>query len=157
MQLQRSDLDVALAFVVERITQEAERSAPPLDDDEKHFLNHLPTKPTNPTAAAALGFNTAYEEFLPTPVLRDFRFERLCNLARDAHSRSSNLPGRRARMGICRRCSTTPAPSYVVATWMGGHKSGETAGAVGSFSSGGHSRFRSDPIYTWRFHSVRPY
>jgi hypothetical protein len=86
MPLRNSDLDAALAFVVKRITQEAERSAAPLDDDEKHFLNHLPTEPTNPTAAVASAFNTAYEEFSPTPVLRDLRFERLCKLARDGHS-----------------------------------------------------------------------
>ncbi|MGA8213155.1 MAG: hypothetical protein WB799_06150 [Candidatus Sulfotelmatobacter sp.] len=86
MHLPHADLDVALAFVVERITQEAERSSVPLDDDEKHFLDHLPTEPTNPTAALAWGFNTTYECSWPTPVLRDFRFERLCKLARDAHS-----------------------------------------------------------------------
>jgi hypothetical protein len=82
MQLPSADLDVALAFVVEGISHEAERSATPLDDDETHFLNHLPTQPTNPTIA--LGFNTADEFSLPTPVLRDFRFERLCKLAKDA-------------------------------------------------------------------------
>jgi uncharacterized integral membrane protein len=79
MQMPKTDLDVSLAFVVERISQEAERSASPLDDDEKHFLNHLPTEPTNPTAA--WGFNTASEGSWSTPVLRDFRFERLCKLA----------------------------------------------------------------------------
>lgn len=83
MQLPSADLDVALAFVVERIRHEAERSVAPLDDDETHFLNHLPAQPINPTVA--LGFNTADEFSLPTPVLRDFRFERLCKLARDAH------------------------------------------------------------------------
>jgi hypothetical protein len=80
MQLQSADLDAALAFMVQRISQEAERSAAPLDDDEKHFLNHLPTEPTNPTAA--WGFNSAYGASWPTPVLRDFRFERLCKLAK---------------------------------------------------------------------------
>ncbi len=85
MQLPSADLDVALAFVVERISHEAERSAAPLDDDVTHFLNHLPTQPTNPTIA--LGFNTADEFSWPTPVLRDFRFERLCKLAKDAHLR----------------------------------------------------------------------
>jgi hypothetical protein len=82
MQLPSADLDVALAFVIERVSQEAERSAAPLGDDEKHFLNNLPAEPTNPTAE--WGFNTAYEGFWPTPVLRDFRFERLCKLARVA-------------------------------------------------------------------------
>ena len=69
--------------MIERIGEEAERSGVPLDDDEKEFLVHLPTQPTNPTAS--WGFNTAYEDPWPTPVLRDLRFERLCNLARDAH------------------------------------------------------------------------
>jgi hypothetical protein len=70
--------------VVERISQEAERSSIPLDDGERHFLNHLPIEPTNPTAAIASGFNTTHECFWPTPVLRDFRYERLCKLAKDA-------------------------------------------------------------------------
>jgi hypothetical protein len=83
MQVPNADLDVALTFVVERITLEAEHSAEPLDEDEKYFLNHLPTEPTNPTAT--WGCNTAYEGYWPEPVLRDFRFERLCKLARDAH------------------------------------------------------------------------
>ena len=78
-----ADLEIALAFVIERIAEEAERSGTPLEDDENEFLNHPPTQPTNPTVA--WGFNTAYEYFWPTPVLRDFRFERLCNLAKDAH------------------------------------------------------------------------
>ena len=86
MHLPSADLDVAVAFVVERISQEAERSAVPLNDGETHLLSHLPSKPTNPTAALASGFNATYEYFWPTPVLRDFRFERLCKLARDAHS-----------------------------------------------------------------------
>jgi uncharacterized integral membrane protein len=42
--------------------------------------------PTNPTAVLASGFNTAYDYFWPTPVLRDLRFERLCKLARAAHA-----------------------------------------------------------------------
>ncbi|MCU1303762.1 MAG: hypothetical protein JWQ87_4046 [Candidatus Sulfotelmatobacter sp.] len=80
MQLPSADLDAALAFVVERISQEADRLAAPLDDDENHLLNHLPTEPTNPTAV--WGFNTAYEDSWPTPALRDLRFERLCKLAK---------------------------------------------------------------------------
>jgi hypothetical protein len=86
MEVPSADLDVALGFVIERITEEAQRSAAPLDDDDTHFLNDLPTEPTNPMAAEASGFNTAYGEFLPTPVLRDLRFDRLCKLASDAHS-----------------------------------------------------------------------
>jgi hypothetical protein len=83
MQKPSADLDTAVAFVIERIGEEAERATAPLDDDEVDFLNHLPAQPTNPTAG--LGFNTAYEYFWPTPVLRDFRFERLCRLAKSAH------------------------------------------------------------------------
>ncbi len=86
MQRPSADSDAALAFIVESITREAERSVAPLNDDEKHFLNHLPTEPRNSTAVEATGFNTAYEEFLPTPVLRDLQFEKLCKLARHAHS-----------------------------------------------------------------------
>jgi len=85
MENQRTDLETTVAFVTERIGEEAEYSAAPLDEDENYLLHHLPTEPTNPTIAS--GFNTAYEESSPTPVLRDFRFERLCKLVKDAHLR----------------------------------------------------------------------
>lgn len=84
MQPSSADLEMASAFVIERISEEAERSGAPLGDDERDFLNHLPDKPTNPIAG--WGFNTAYEGNWPTPILRDLGFERLCNLAKDAHS-----------------------------------------------------------------------
>jgi hypothetical protein len=86
MRLPTSDLDLALEFVIERITQEAVCLAEPLDDDEEYFLRHLPTEPINPTAGLASGFNFAYEDSLPTPVLRDLRFERLCKLAKNVRS-----------------------------------------------------------------------
>ena len=74
-----------MTFVIARIGKQAERSGAPLGDDEIDFLHHPPTQPTNPTAS--WGFNTAYKDSWPTPVLRDLGFERLCNLARDAHRR----------------------------------------------------------------------
>ncbi len=80
MQTPNEDLDAALAFVIERMSQEAALSNSPLDDDEMHFLNHLPTEPTNLTAS--WGFQSASADSWPTPVLRDFRFERLCKLAK---------------------------------------------------------------------------
>jgi len=83
MQHLPADLETALTFVIERVGEEADRSGAPLDDEEFGFLSHLLAQATNPTIMA---FNTAYKEFWPTPVLRDFRFERLCNLAREAHS-----------------------------------------------------------------------
>lgn len=73
-----SDLDAALHFVIARIEKEAERSGAPLDEDEKDFLRHLPTKPTNPTVHA--GGEPDW------PVLRDFNYERLCTLAKNAHA-----------------------------------------------------------------------
>jgi hypothetical protein len=83
MEKQRADLEMTVAFVTERVSEEAERSGAPLDEDEKYLLHHLPTEPTNPTIAS--GFDTADEDSWPTPVLRDFRFERLCKLAKDAY------------------------------------------------------------------------
>jgi hypothetical protein len=82
--MQTSDLDRASDFVIASISEQAERSGTPLGDDERDFLIHLPTQPTNLTAS--WGPNTTYEATWPTPVLRDFGFERLCNLARDAHA-----------------------------------------------------------------------
>src|SRR5258708_5559115 len=82
--MQASDLDKALASVIARISQQAEQSGAPLDDDEIDFLRHPPTRPTNPTAS--LGFHTADQASWPILAHRDLGFERLCNLARDAHS-----------------------------------------------------------------------
>jgi hypothetical protein len=79
-----TDLENSLTFVIARISEQAARSGVPLDDDEIDFLHYLPTQATNLTAS--WGSNTAYEATWPTPVLRDFGFERLCNLARDAHA-----------------------------------------------------------------------
>lgn len=73
-------MDAALHFVIARIEKEAERSGAPLDEDEKEFLRHLPTKPTNPTLHTGRHFDADW------PVLRDFSYERLCTLAKSAHA-----------------------------------------------------------------------
>ncbi len=95
MQPPHADLDVALAFVVERITQEAERSSVPLDDDEQYLLNHLPTEPTNPTRN--LGVQYGLRGFLADtrssglPVRETLQARKGRTFAR-----SSNPSGRRA-------------------------------------------------------------
>jgi hypothetical protein len=76
-----ADLNAALAFVIERISVQAEVDAKPLDEDERYFLTHLPTEPTNPTIPGGV----ADEYGPPMPMLRDFPFEKLCNLAKNAH------------------------------------------------------------------------
>ena len=81
--LELNELHSAIRFVIDRISEEAERSGAPLEDDEKDFLHHLPAQPTNPTIAS--GFDFAYEYSWPTPAIRDLRFERLCALAKNAH------------------------------------------------------------------------
>ena len=79
-----ADLEHSIAFVIARIGEQAERSGAPLGDDEIDFLHHPPTQPTNPTAS--WGFHTADQDSWPILTLRDVGFERLCNLARDAHA-----------------------------------------------------------------------
>jgi hypothetical protein len=78
------DLEHSLTYVIARISEQAERSAAPLGDDEIDFLHHPPTQPTNPTVS--WGFHTAGQDSWPILALRDFEFERLCNLAKDAHA-----------------------------------------------------------------------
>src|SRR5258707_10883648 len=78
MQRLNADLETALTFVIERIDEEAKRSGSPLDDDERYFLKHLPTVPTNLTA------QREYYSESASPVLRDFSYERLCALAKNA-------------------------------------------------------------------------
>ncbi len=71
-----SDLQIALAFVIKRIEEEACRSGEPLDEDERLLLTHLPT-------TSALPF--AVDPEFPAPVPRDFSYERLIKLAKAAH------------------------------------------------------------------------
>jgi hypothetical protein len=78
MQGGSADLEIALTFVIERVCEEAERSGAPLDDGERYFLRHLPTEPTNPTV------HGGYYPDSSQPVLRDFSYETLCALARNA-------------------------------------------------------------------------
>ncbi len=65
--------------MIARIEGEAERSGAPLDEDEIEFLRHLPTKPTNLTLHTG-GHSADW------PVLRDFNYEKLCELAKSAHA-----------------------------------------------------------------------
>lgn len=73
-----ANLETALTFVIDRIAEEAERTGAPLDDQERDFLRHLPRHPTNPTVYNSLDGEP------PFPRLRDFSFETLCTLAKDA-------------------------------------------------------------------------
>jgi hypothetical protein len=73
-----ADLEAALTFVIERIGEEAERSGTPLDENERYFLWHLPTEPTN------LTIHQGYDPESYMPVLRDLSYERLCALAKNA-------------------------------------------------------------------------
>lgn len=55
------------------------RAGDPLDDDERHFLHHLPTHPSVPTTTW-----TRPGALWPPLRVRDFVFERLCKLAKEA-------------------------------------------------------------------------
>jgi antibiotic biosynthesis monooxygenase (ABM) superfamily enzyme len=78
------DLKAALNFVVDRISEEAERSGEPLSAGEKHLLQHLPRYPTNPTVTLNVGRKRGWPLM---PVMRDSGFERLCTLAKHARKR----------------------------------------------------------------------
>jgi hypothetical protein len=83
MQPLRTDLDQALHFVVLRISEQAQREGQPLLESEHEFLLNLPKRPINPSLHSVhypgdVGFGT-----LP---IRDFDFERLCSLAKNAYA-----------------------------------------------------------------------
>lgn len=82
---QTADLSAALAFVIDRIDQEAMRSGEPLSEDERFFLNHLPTVSTAPEIN--LGDPEATLPFVP----RDRSYERLCALAKAARRNDIQL------------------------------------------------------------------
>jgi hypothetical protein len=73
-----ADLSAALAFVIDRIEQEAMRSGEPLNEDERFLLNNLPTVST--AIEIKLGDPEATLPFVP----RDRTYERLCVLAKGA-------------------------------------------------------------------------
>ena len=50
-----SDLDAAIGFVIDRISEQGARCGTHLSDHERHFLYYLPTQPTNPTVISAGG------------------------------------------------------------------------------------------------------
>ncbi len=95
MQMPSADLDAALAYLLERITEQAARSGAPLKEGEQYLLAHLPNSPTNPTVS--YGLNFTYEGSQATPVLRDFTFERLCDLAREARHHDLEIRPEAAR------------------------------------------------------------
>lgn len=79
--MRATDLDQALHFVIGRISEQALREGQPLLESEREFLLNLPKRPTNPSLYSAhypgdVGFG-----MLP---IRDFAFERLCSLAKNA-------------------------------------------------------------------------
>jgi len=73
-----ADLDTALSFVIDRIEDEATRSGEPLDDEERFFLRHLPANSVIPQSI---------DPEIPNFILRDFQYEKLCELAKAAYSR----------------------------------------------------------------------
>jgi hypothetical protein len=73
-----ADLDHALAFVIERIEEEATRSGERLTDEQRFLLNNLPRYSALPVT------NVPDPEYPPMLIPRDVAYERLIALARDA-------------------------------------------------------------------------
>src|SRR5579871_518536 len=82
---QTADLSAALAFVIDRIEQEAMRSGEPLNEDERFLLNNLPRVST------ATDINLGDPEATPPYVPRDRTYERLCVLAKAARRNDVQL------------------------------------------------------------------
>jgi hypothetical protein len=80
-----ADLSAALAFVIDRIEQEAIRSGEPLNEDERFLLVNLPTVST--ATEINLGDPEATLPFVP----RDRTYERLCVLAKVARRNDVQL------------------------------------------------------------------
>src|SRR3954469_3864972 len=72
-----SDLQMALAFIIGRIDEQAYRSGEPLDGDERFLLGNLPTTTDmQPSSVSEFGANLAP---------RDLAFEKLVRLAKAVH------------------------------------------------------------------------
>ena len=82
---QTADLNAALAFVIDRIKQQAMRSGEPLNEEERFLLNNLPTVSTAPEIS--IGDPEVPLQFVP----RDETYERLCVLAKAARRNDLRL------------------------------------------------------------------
>jgi hypothetical protein len=80
-----ADLSAALAFVIDRIEQEAMQSGEPLNENERFLLNNLPTASTTPEIT--IGDPEVPLHFVP----RDRTYERLCVLAKAARRNDVQL------------------------------------------------------------------
>ncbi|HSY91084.1 MAG TPA: hypothetical protein VK812_06905 [Candidatus Binatus sp.] len=82
------DVNAALAFVINRIEEQAMRSGQPLDEEQRYLLNNLPNQSDVPE------FSTGDPEFPTHFKLRDITYERLCALAKAAYQRDGEMnPG----------------------------------------------------------------
>ena len=74
-----ADMNPALAFVINRIEEQAMRLGQPLDEEQRSLLNNLPDQSDVPE------FSTGDPEFPVHFRLRDVTYERLCALAKAAY------------------------------------------------------------------------
>jgi hypothetical protein len=74
-----ADMNAALAFVINRVEEQAMRLGPPLDEEHRWLLNNLPDQSDVPE------FSTGDPEFPVHFKLRDVTYERLCALAKAAY------------------------------------------------------------------------
>jgi len=74
-----ADMSAALAFVINRIEEQAMRFGQPLDEEQRFLLNNLPDHSDVPE------FSTGDPEFPVHFRLRDTTYERLTALAKDAY------------------------------------------------------------------------
>src|SRR5580765_6748882 len=74
------DLDLALSFVIGRITEQAKPSGVPLSDEQLLLLNYLPSSmPQN------------WDLEMPVLVPRDLNLERVCTLGKAAYEHDCQL------------------------------------------------------------------
>ena len=74
-----ADMSAALAFVINRIEEQAMRSGQPLDEEQRFLLNNLPAQSDMPE------FSTGDPECPAHFRLRDVTYEKLCALAKAAY------------------------------------------------------------------------
>ena len=74
-----ADVNAALAFVINRIEDQAMRLGQPLDEEQRWLLNNLPDQSDMPE------FSTGDPEFPVHFKLRDVTYEKLCAVAKAAY------------------------------------------------------------------------
>jgi hypothetical protein len=108
-----ADVNAALAFVINRIEEQAMRLGQPLDEEQRWLLNNLPDQSDMPE------FSTGDPEFPVHFKLRDVTYEKLCAVAKAAYRSDREMNPGSQEWEFAFNVSKTQPSSYGLAFAVG--------------------------------------